>query len=272
MTIQDARSRVIVALDVNDVEKAIELVAKLKGYVGGFKIGFEFIYSLFATLITTSQEAAFHTLVRLRTLFFAFNNQEFVDGKIADIGNTVAGASKAICRLQPLMFNIHAFAGPPALKAARQAVDEISALLGLEQKPLLIAVTLLTSLGEEDLVALGLKNENDTEPRRMEIVVRLAKLAQQHGCDGVIASPLEVAAIRAACGHDFLIYTPGVRLPGSSKQDQKAVSTPGNSIREGANGVVVGRDITGAADVVAAAELVVANILQATNQHSEGAD
>jgi len=266
MTRQGARERVIVALDVNDVEKAIELVAKLKGYVGGFKIGFEFIYSMFATLITTGQDSAFKTLVRLRTLFSAFNNLEFVDGKIADIGNTVAGASKAICRLQPLMFNVHAFAGPPALKAARQAVDEISAQLGLEQKPLLIAVTLLTSLGEDDLVELGLKTEDDTEPRRLEIVVRLAKLAQQHGCDGVIASPLEVAAIRAACGPLFLIYTPGVRLPGSGKQDQKAVSTPGSSIRDGANGVVVGRDITGAEDVVAAAELVVDNILEALGE------
>lgn len=262
MTTQGARSCVIVALDVNDVEKAIELVAKLKGYVGGFKIGFEFIYSMFTSLIMSQHSLAHHTLDRLRTLFLAFNNQEFVDGKIADIGNTVAGSSKAICRLQPLMFNVHAFAGPPALKAARQAVDEISAQLGLKEKPLLIAVTLLTSLGEEDLVALGLKDEKDTEPRRLEIVVRLAKLAQTHGCDGVIASPLEVKAIREACGPLFLIYTPGVRLPGSSKQDQKAVSTPGNSIRDGANGVVVGRDITGAEDVVDAAERVAANILE----------
>lgn len=266
MTKEGARSRVIVALDVSDVDKAIELVAKLKGYVGGFKIGFEFIYSMFATLMNTSQENALHALIRLRLLFSAFNNQEFVDGKIADIGNTVAGASKAICKLGPLMFNVHAFAGPPALKAARQAVDEISGQLGLERKPLLIAVTLLTSLGEDDLVAIGLKDEDDLQPRRMEIVVKLALLAQEHGCDGVIASPLEVSAIRAACGPLFLIYTPGVRLPGSGKQDQKAVSTPGNSIRDGATGVVVGRDITGAEDVVAAAELVVANILEALGE------
>ena len=124
MTQQGARERVIVALDVNDVEKAIELVAKLKGYVGGFKVGFEFIYSMFVTMITSQHDLAHHTLDRLRLLFSAFNNQEFVDGKIADIGNTVAGASKAICRLQPLMFNVHAFAGPPALKAARLGAVE----------------------------------------------------------------------------------------------------------------------------------------------------
>jgi len=266
MNREDAQSRVIVALDVNNVEKAIQLVAKLKPYVGGFKVGFEFLYSMFVSLVTANQETALQTLIQLRTLFSGFNNQEFVDGKIADIGNTVAGASKAICRLNPLMFNIHAFAGSPAIKAARKAVDEMSAELGLERKPLLIAVTLLTSLDEEHLVELGLKNEQDDTPRRLEIVVRLARLAQTHGCDGVIASPLEVSAIRAACGPDFLIYTPGVRLPGSDKQDQKAVNTPGASISDGANGVVVGRDITGAEDVVAAAERVAANILETVNE------
>ncbi len=121
---------------------------------------------------------------------------------------------------------------------------------------------MLTSLGESELVELGLKNQEDTEPRRLEIVVRWAKFAQQNGCDGVIASPLEVVAIRQACGPDFLIFTPGVRLPGSQIHDQKNVATPGQAILWGASGVVVGRDITGAKDPVAAAKLVVQNILE----------
>ncbi|MBI5530738.1 MAG: orotidine-5'-phosphate decarboxylase [Candidatus Doudnabacteria bacterium] len=266
MTREDARSRIIVALDVNSVEKAIELVSKLKGKVGGFKIGFEFIYSMFATLVTSSAEVAHQTLDQLRELFANLDHQEFLDGKIADIGNTVAGACKAICRLQPLMFNVHAFAGEPAMKAARKAVDEMSTTLELERKPLLLAVTVLTSLGEEHLIQLSLKTEEDKAPRRLELVIKYAMLAQACGCDGVIASPLEVSAIRTACGPNFLIFTPGVRLPGSSKGDQVAVSTPGNSILDGATGVVVGRDITGAEDVVEAAERVIDNILTTVNE------
>lgn len=269
MTREDARKRIIVALDVSDVERALELVTKLKGKVGGFKIGFEFIYSMFAKLVTSPEKTAHQILDQLRTLFAAFENQEFLDGKIADIGATVAGACKAICRLHPLMFNVHTFAGAPALIAARKTVDDMVDVLYFEPKPLILAVTILTSLGEDDLVQLGLKSEDDTTPRRLEIVVRLAKLAQTHGCDGVIASPLEVSAIRTACGSDFLIYTPGVRLPGSSKDDQVAVSTPGKSIRDGATGVIVGRDITGAEDVVAAAELVATNIVETVGTWKE---
>lgn len=113
---------------------------------------------------------------------------------------------------------------------------------------------------------LGFESDESNNPIRPGLVVRYAKLAQSCGCDGVIASPLEVSAIRAACGPNFLIYTPGVRLPGSEKQDQVAVGTPGGSIRDGANGVVVGRDITGAKDPVAATERVVDNILAAVGE------
>jgi orotidine-5'-phosphate decarboxylase len=222
---------------------------------------------MFVTLMTSTFEDSVSLLCSLRKFFSAFAGNGFLDGKIADIPNTVAGAVRAICRLQPLMFNMHAFAGPSAMKVARKTVDEMSSTLNLERKPLLLAVTVLTSLGELDLTALGFMPEETGDPIRPELVVRYAKLAQQCGCDGVIASPLEVLAIREACGPNFLIYTPGVRLPDSSKGDQVAVSTPGNSIRDGATGVVVGRDITGAENVVAAAERVVDNILDTLREN-----
>jgi orotidine-5'-phosphate decarboxylase len=136
----------------------------------------------------------------------------------------------------------------------------MATVLNLESKPLLLAVTVLTSLDDTDLEELGFPEGII----RLDLVSRYAALAQDCGCDGVIASPLEVAAIRATCGPDFKIFTPGVRLPGSDKQDQKAVASPGKSIRDGANGVIIGRDITAAADPAAALELVVDDILAGT--------
>ncbi len=263
MTRKDAGSRIIVALDVDNVIKATGLVTMLKGKVRGFKIGFEFILSVFTTLVTADYDDALTALEDLRDLFGELVGTDFMDCKLADIGNTVKGAATALTRLRPLMFNMHAFAGKAAMKAAREAIDTTAAKLDLQRKPLLLAVTLLTTLGEEDLVDLGLKPEGVEEPYRLKLVVRYAKLAQECGCDGVIASPLEVAAIREACGPDFLIYTPGVRLPGSAKQEQKAVATPGNSISGGANGIVVGRDITAAQDPLAAVELIIDNIIEA---------
>ncbi len=268
MTRHKAQSRVIVALDVSEVGKAQMLVSSLQGKVGGFKVGFEFIYSMFTALMMLEFEDSVSLLCSLRKLIQSFNGGEFVDCKLADIPNTVSGAVKAICGLQPLMLNMHAFAGHEAMKAARAAIDQMTYSLNIERKPLLLAVTLLTSIGEQDLVELGMKSEENKEPRRLEFVVRYAKLAQSCGCDGVIASPLEVSAIRVACGPNFKIFTPGVRMPGSNNQDQKAVATPGESIRDGADGVIVGRDITGAKDPAVAAALVINNILETVGEEN----
>jgi len=265
MTREEAGSRIIVALDVDDVGKATRLVDMLKGKVGGFKIGFEFIYSMFARLLTAEYDDAEQLLADLRELFVAFDHGEFLDGKIADIPNTIKGAVRAICRLRPMMFNMHAFAGKAAMLAARTTIDEVFNIMEICGKPLLLAVTVLTSIEESDLVDLGLKPEDAKTLYRPDLVVRYAKLAQNCGCDGVIASPREVKAIRKACGPNFLIYTPSVRLPGSDTHDQKNVATPGASILDGATGVIIGRDITGAEDPVAAVERVVDNILQNVN-------
>jgi len=265
MTRKDAGSRIIVALDVDNVRKATKLVTLLKGEVGGFKIGFEFIYSMLATLVTANFGDAHAALNELRMLFEAFDHSEFLDGKIADIPNTIAGAVRAICQLQPMMFNMHAFAGSKAMLEARKTLSEVFSKIGMGERPLLLAVTLLTSIDEDGLVELGLKPEDATTPYRTDLVTRYAKLAHDRDCDGVIASPLEVEAIRQACGKNFLIYTPGVRLPGSAKHDQKNVATPGYSIHNGTTGVIIGRDITGAEDPAAAVELVIDNILQNTN-------
>lgn len=265
---ETARSSIIVAIDTDRINKARGLVKVLKGKVGGFKFGFEFIYSTFVSLVTETEEDAYDLLDDLRDLFADLNHTEFIDGKIGDIGNTVKGASAAITRLNPLMFNVHAFAGRPALRGAREGIDNMAAELDLMRKPLLLAVTLLTSLDEEDLFDLGLRPEvrrnppeEEHEKHRPGLVVRYAMVAQEEGCDGVVASAKEAAAIRVACGPDFLIVTPGIRMPGSDKQDQKAVTTPAMALASGANKLVIGRDITGADDPAAAVERIIDHIV-----------
>lgn len=266
MTRDEARAKICVALDVNDVDKARALRDVLKGKVGGFKIGFEFMYSLLVTLLTTDYGAAHDTLEKARMFFGSLKSLLFFDCKIADIPNTVAGAARAITEFKPLMFNMHAFAGGSAIAAARTALDETSSRLRLKTKPLLFVVTLLTSLDEVDLQELGLKPENldNTNKFRLKLVVRYATLAKAKGADGVIASPLEIEAIREACGPNFLIYTPGIRMPTSSTGDQKAVGTPGFAIAKGADGLVIGRDITASDDPAAAVEKIIDNMLQET--------
>jgi orotidine-5'-phosphate decarboxylase len=261
MTREDAQKRIIVALDVDSTEKAYNLVAKLEGKVGGFKIGFEFLYSILATLIVSEYKFAHKVLDELRELFAIFDHHEFIDCKLADIPNTIKGAVRALCMLKPLMFDMHVFAGPKAMKEARQTIDTMFDMSGTNNKPKLLAVTFLTSIEEEDFVTLGIKSKNVKGPYRLNYVINYAELAQKCGCDGVIASPLEVNGIRTVCGPDFLIYTPGIRLPGAKHHDQKNVATPGAAIRNGATGVVVGRDITAAEDPVAATEMVVDNIM-----------
>ncbi len=266
MTRDEARARIFVALDVDHVDKAIELVSKLRGKVGGFKVGLELIFTLFVKMVSGKSLEASRTQGNSRKLFAMFENSEFLDGKFDDIGNTIAGATTAICKLKPFMFNVHTSAGRPGLEAARRAVDIFADTHEPQRKSLLFGVTILTNLEEVNLAEIGLKDKDDEENRRLDIVVERALLAKDCGCDGVIASPKEVSAIREACGPEFLICTPAVRLPGAGQQDQKNVGTPGGAITAGANSIVCGREVTQSEDPAAMVERIIDNILEAQEQ------
>ncbi len=156
----------------------------------------------------------------------------FLDLKYHDIPNTVAKAVQAAARMGVWMVNVHALGGRKMMQAAKQAIDEC------DNKPLLIAVTVLTSMEQEDLVELGLPGT----PR--DNVLRLAKLAKDSGLDGVVCSAQEAADIRAAIGDDFCLVTPGIRPAGSAVNDQKRIMTPAEAMQAGSSYLVVGRPIT----------------------------
>lgn len=218
-----------VALDTSDLRRALSLAQSLRSFAGGLKVGLEFI--------TAQGPEGIRAIARLGLPVFA-------DVKFHDIPNTVAGAAKAISALGVTMFNVHASGGEAMLRAAVAAVQDAP------QPPLVLGVTVLTSLGDTDLVSVG-----QMPPARTQ-VQRLAELAKRTGLDGAVCSPHEIAAIRETCGDDFLIVTPGVRPTGADLGDQHRVMTPGEAMRAGADIIVVGRPITGAADPAAAARSV----------------
>lgn len=223
--------RIFVALDTPDVNLAVSLAEKLRGHVGGVKLGMEFYYA------NGPEGAARVTEVGMPL---------FLDLKFHDIPNTVAGAVRSTLALNPAILNVHAQGGPTMMQAAAQALDDA----GDDAKPLLIAVTVLTSLGDEDLEAVGVKDGAESQ------VVRLARLTQSCGLGGVVCSPREIAAIRDACGPDFKLVVPGIRPEWAAAGDQKRITTPAQAIRDGADYIVIGRPITGADDPVDAAKRI----------------
>ena len=232
------QSKILVALDVDTAEKAVELARQLSGQVAGYKVGLELINS-----------AGFGLLDALRETVGA-EAKIFYDCKFLDIPNTVLGASKAAAKRGVWMFNIHASGGSAMLKAA-VAGAEAGAMEAGVPKPLVIAVSVLTSVSAEVL-----RDEMGVSRPLTEQVVALARLAQDSGCDGLVASPHEIAAIRAACGPDFLLVIPGVRPIGAAIGDQKRVMTPGEAVKAGADYIVVGRPITADIDPAASARRI----------------
>jgi orotidine-5'-phosphate decarboxylase len=226
---EEARKRLIVALDVPDAASAISLVNKLESSCQSFKVGLE--------LFVAAGPAVLEPLL-------ARGHSVFLDLKLHDIPNTVAGAVRSAAALGVRMISLHAAGGPAMLSAARAALD------GLADPPQLLAVTVLTSMDQEQLSAVGLKRSPE------EQVKLLAKMGLAAGIRGFVCSPHEVASLRALTGPEALLVTPGIRPAGAKKGDQKRIATPAQALRHGASSLVVGRPITLAPDPADAAEAV----------------
>jgi orotidine-5'-phosphate decarboxylase len=217
---------IFVAVDTPSLGAAAALGRALAGRVEGLKLGLE--------LFAAEGPAGVRTLAALGLPIF-------LDLKLHDIPNTVAGAVRAAAALGPSLLTVHAAGGPAMLRAAREAAA------AAPLPPRLVAVTVLTSLDEGDLAATGQRGP------ALDQVRRLAGLAQQAGLAGVVCSPREIAPLRADCGPDFLLVGPGIRPAGAAAGDQKRVMTPAEAAAAGASALVVGRPITAATDPAAAA-------------------
>ncbi|MDE1985587.1 MAG: orotidine-5'-phosphate decarboxylase [Alphaproteobacteria bacterium] len=220
---------VFVALDTPDLSRALAVAQAVKPYVGGLKVGLEFLSALGPDGLRRIAEIGLPL---------------FADTKFHDIPNTVAGAARATAMLGVAMFNIHASGGEAMMRAAAEAIVDI------HPRPLLIAVTVLTSLDDAALGAVG-----QQAPAAAQ-VERLAVLAKKSGLDGVVCSAHELAVVRRACGPDFLTVVPGIRPAGGEAGDQKRVMTPAQARAAGADILVIGRPITAAPDPAAAARAI----------------
>lgn len=236
----EAKERLILALDVDSAEEAVRLAETLGPHIGAFKVGLELVNA-----------AGIGILARLKA---AGAGRLFYDCKVHDIPNTVAGAMRAIARQEVWMTNLHACGGVRMIRAASDALRETSATLG-GASPILLGVTLLTSLSETEL-----HDELRVPLTPQEYVVAMARQVQASGGNGVVASPQEIEVVREACGKDFLIVTPGVRPAGVDAGDQRRTMTPGEAVRRGADYLVIGRAVTAAADPIAAAERILEEI------------
>lgn len=228
--------RVIVALDFPQAQPALDLVARLDPAACRLKIGKE--------MFTREGPALVEKLI-------GQGFDLFLDLKYHDIPNTVAAACAAAADLGVWMVNLHASGGRRMMATARERLE------GMAQRPLLIAVTVLTSMSAEDLAEIGLGVSPESQ------VLRLASLAESAGLDGVVCSPRESAAIRAQAGPGFRLVTPGVRPASAALDDQKRVMTPGDAIRAGSDYLVVGRPITAAADPLASLAAINAEVAEA---------
>jgi orotidine-5'-phosphate decarboxylase len=238
--------QLLVALDVDTPEHARQLADTLRGIVGGFKVG--------SRLFTNHSTRFVEELVER-------GDRVFLDLKFHDIPHTVAGAVGAATRLGVWMLNVHASGGLDMMRAAREAADEEAARMMLSP-PLVIAVTVLTSFDERALTDIGVSGPLSTH------VERLAALAQAAALDGVVASPREIALIRAHCGERFVVVTPGIRGLADAKGDQARTESASAALEAGANFIVVGRPIIAAADPRAAAERIAAECREAADRPS----
>lgn len=221
--------RIVIALDYAEPRLALELVERLEPSRCRLKVGKELFTRGGPQLVEKLRGKGYDI---------------FLDLKFHDIPNTVAGACSAAADLGVWMVNVHALGGSRMMTAAREALAKST------HRPLLIAVTILTSMGEEDLRGIGLNGAP------ADNVARLASLAQQSGLDGVVCSPQEVAMLRQQAGSDFCLVTPGIRPSWSAKGDQTRITTPADAVRLGSDYLVIGRPITAAENPMSALEAI----------------
>ncbi len=219
------QNSVLVALDVPTRERALELAQQLEAHVGGFKIGLELFCACGPQIVDEIGPS-----------------RVFLDLKYHDIPSTVAAASRVAARLGTMLFNVHCLGGYDMMRAAVEAAKAENA------NAKVIGVTVLTSHDAASLQNIGINEA----PR--QAVLRMAELAKLAGLDGIVCSALEILPVRAHCGDNFLLVTPGIRPKNATMGDQKRVLTPAEALKAGADYLVVGRPITGASDPVAAAQ------------------
>lgn len=229
----DAASRIVVAVDRMRLEDAHGDVAKLKARAGVIKLGLEFF-------VANGPQG-------VRAV--AGPTPLFLDLKLHDIPNTVAGGVRSACQVSPKFITIHAAGGEAMMRAAADAAKAAGS-----SRPLLLAITVLTSLDDRDLDTVGQRGPVAEQAKR------LAVLAKKSGLDGVVCSAHETAALRTECGKDFLLVVPGIRPSWATSNDQKRVVTPVEAVRRGADYLVIGRPITQADDPASALERIAAEI------------
>jgi len=233
--------KLIVALDVDTFSRAEELVDALSPEVEIFKVG-----------ITPFTKFGGEILKKIENS----GKKVFLDLKFHDIPNTVAGAAKAGALKNVFMMNFHCLGGRRMMEAARDAVNEIDSRI----RPILLGVTILTSMSEEEMNSTGLNGTIENK------VIELARLAASSGLDGVVASAKEASAIKKEIGENFIVVTPGVRPEWSEKGDQKRVLTPKQAIQAGADYIVVGRPIIQEKDPLRAAKKIIEEISKTTSR------
>ncbi len=221
---QNTNGRLIVALDVPTAEQAIGVVDALGDLVQYYKVGMEAFYGMGHAVLAQ---------------LAGRGKKTFLDLKLHDIPTTVGRTVTTLCQFSPAFLTLHAAGGSKMLEAAIGAADEWAGKTN-QPRPKLLAITVLTSIGERDWVEIGYQS-----PIR-ESVLRMSVMCKEEGMDGVVASPREAAAIRALCGPDFLIVTPGIRLLPEEHGDQMRTATPAQALKVGANYLVVGRPILSA--------------------------
>jgi len=238
MTKLKSHERTFVALDTSDLLQALELANALSGHVGGVKLGKEFFTACGLDGVQAVKECGMPV---------------FLDLKFHDIPNTVAGAIKAALLVSPCMVNVHACGGETMLRAAVQSAEEAG-----EGRPLVLGVTVLTSMDESDLQKIGIECSVSDQ------VLRLAYLCQINGLDGVVCSAQEVEGLRKHLGKNFKLVVPGIRPHWAQNNDQKRIVTPADAIAIGADYLVIGRPITKADDPIEAADKIAAEIAAGT--------
>jgi orotidine-5'-phosphate decarboxylase len=232
------KDKIIFALDVEHFAEAQKWVNLLKGQIGVFKVG---------------KQLFTHAGPKVIDMIHQKGQKTFLDLKFHDIPNTVAKAGEEATKLNVTMFNLHALGGFEMMKKTVEASRAMAKSLGIP-KPLILGVTILTSMDEGALKEVGVQGP------LMEEVGRLAVLASKAGLDGVIASPQEIGIIRERCGEKLLVITPGIRAPSDKKDDQKRTLTPKEAISAGANYLVIGRPIKEAKDPLEAVQKIIEDI------------